>query len=202
MRTMRNKFVLQKRSIRSFFFLMITLLMALSSCKKNPNHPGFAYLPDMDVSRAYDTYSENPVFDDGKTLREPVEGTIPRGYEPYPYVKDDLDLIEAGTHIFNPLPATDEVIQRGKVLFTRYCSHCHGPKGDGQGVLFTSKRFPLPPGNLTSEKTINRPDGQIFHIVTVGYGIMGAHGSQILPEDRWKIIHYVRAVLQDSTVQE
>ena len=179
--------------------LLITLLISFSSCKKNPNHPGFVYLPDMDVSRAYDTYSENPVFEDGKTLREPVEGTIPRGHTPYPYVKDDADLMQAGLTITNPLDATEEIIQRGEVLFTRYCSHCHGPKGDGQGVLYTSKRFPLPPGNLTSAKTVNRPDGEIFHIVTVGYGIMSAHGSQIIPEDRWKIIHYVREVLQDST---
>ena len=183
-----------------YSFLIIVLLIFFSSCKKNSNHPGYVYLPDMDVSRAYDTYAENPVFEDGKTLREPAEGTIPRGYAPYPYVKDDLDLVKAGQTIFNPLEATGEVVQRGEVLFTRYCSHCHGSQGDGQGILYTSKRFPLPPGDLTSEKTKKRPDGEIFHIVTVGYGIMGAHGSQILAEDRWTIIHYVREVLQDSTV--
>ena len=196
---MQNNYILRRQPIQ--LFIIIIMLIALSSCNKNPNHPGFVYLPDMDVSRAYDTYTENPVFEDGKTLREPVEGTIPRGYSPYPYVKDDLDLLEAGKTLSNPFEATEEIIQRGQVLFTRNCSHCHGPKGDGQGVLYTSKRFPLPPGNLTAEKTINRPDGEIFHIVTVGYGSMGAHGSQILVDDRWKIIHYVREVLQDSTSQ-
>lgn len=202
MRKMRALQYYKIRSARPGIFVMLALLIALSSCKKNANHPGFVYLPDMDVSRAYDTYSENPVFEDGKTLREPVEGTIPRGHTPYPYVKDDLDLIEAGKNLMNPLEPTDVIIERGQVLFSRYCSHCHGHKGDGQGVLYTSKRFPLPPGNLTSEKTVNRPDGELFHIVTVGYGIMGAHGSQILPEDRWKIIHYVKEVLQDSTSQQ
>lgn len=177
--------------------ILILLLILVASCNKGPNNPGYAYIPDMDVSRAYDTYTENPVFEDGKTLREPVEGTIPRGYLPYPYVKDDNDLKEAGLTLVNPLEPTPEVIDRGKVLFTRFCSHCHGPKGDGQGILFTSKRFPLPPGNLTSAKTINRPDGELFHIMTVGYGIMGAHGSQIRPEDRWKIVHYIREVIQD-----
>ncbi len=200
MKTMRNKYILRRQSFQLLH--MIIVLIALSSCSKNPNHPGYVYLPDMDVSRAYDTYTENPVFEDGKTLREPVEGTIPRGYSPYPYVKDDLDLLKAGKTLSNPLEATAEIVQRGEVLFTRYCSHCHGPKGDGQGVLYTSGRFPLPPGNLTSEKTINRPDGEIYHIVTVGFGIMGAHGSQILSDDRWKIIHYVREVLQDTTTHE
>ena len=192
----------QIRSVWLTSFVVLVSLIALSSCMKNPNHPGYVYLPDMDVSRAYDTYSENPVFEDGKTLREPVEGTIPRGYTPYPYIKDDLDLAEAGKNLVNPFEPTEEIVARGQVLFTRYCSHCHGPKGDGQGKLFTSKRFLLPPGNLTSEKTKNRPDGEIYHIITVGYGGMPAHGSQILPDDRWKIIHYVREVLQDSTAQQ
>ena len=202
MRNIPDKYILSKRSIRFFGLIMIAFLIALSSCKKNPNHPGYVYLPDMDVSRAYETYSENPVFEDGKTLREPLEGTIPRGHEPYPFIKDDADLLKAGKSLSNPLEATEENIQRGEVLFTRYCSHCHGPKGDGQGVLYTSKRFPLPPGNLTLEKTVNRPDGEIFHIVTVGYGIMSAHGSQIPANDRWKIIHYVREVIQDSTAHQ
>ncbi|HEC43986.1 MAG TPA: cytochrome c [Bacteroides sp.] len=184
----------------NLLILFVAGMMILSSCKKNPNHPGYVYLPDMDVSRAYETYSENPVFEDGKTLREPVEGTIPRGHTPYPYVKDDLDLMEAGKNIFNPLEPSEANIQQGEVLFTRFCSHCHGHQGDGKGILFTSGRFPLPPGDLTSEKTTNRPDGEIYHIVTVGYGIMSAHGSQILPEERWKIITYVRNVIQDSTV--
>lgn len=63
-----------------YTLLVLILMFGLGSCKKNPNHPGYVYLPDMDVSRAYDTYTENPVFEDGKTLREPVEGTIPRGH--------------------------------------------------------------------------------------------------------------------------
>ena len=137
-------------------------------------------------------------LEDGKTLREPVEGTIPRGHTPYPYIKDDLDLAEAGKTIFNPLMASDNNIDRGEVLFTRFCSHCHGKAGDGQGVLFTSGRFLLPPGNLTAEKAVNRPDGEIYHIITVGYGGMADHGSQILPDERWKIILYVRNVLQDK----
>jgi mono/diheme cytochrome c family protein len=176
--------------------LMLLVLVFLGACKKNPNHPGYVYLPDMDVSRAYDTYSENPVVEEGRTMREPAEGTIPRGFTPYPFIKDDADLALAGETYKNPLEANQEVVDRGEVLYTRFCSHCHGANGDGQGVLYTSGRFLLPPGNLTQEKTIKRPDGEIYHIITVGYGGMAAHGPQILPEDRWKIIHYVREKIQ------
>jgi len=189
------------REIRAGILPVLVLLGLLftGACKKNPNHPGYVYLPDMDESRAYETYSENPVFDDGKTLRPPVEGTIPRGHEPFPYVKTEEDLLEAGLTLVNPLEASEELLERGEVLYSRFCSHCHGDQGNGQGILFTSGRFTYPPGDLTAEKVINRPDGEIYHIITVGYGIMGAHGNQILPEDRWKIINYVREVIQDST---
>jgi mono/diheme cytochrome c family protein len=37
-------------------------------------------------------------------------------------------------------------------------------------------------------------DGQIFHIVTHGQGLMPAHGSQVAQEDRWKIVHYIRSL--------
>ena len=198
---MRNKKSLAMRQAYTLLIIAFAGLTIFSSCKKNPNHPGYVYLPDMDVSRAYETYTENPVFEDGKTLREPVEGTIPRGHTPYPYIKDDMDLAEAGKTIFNPLDASDENLERGKVLFSRFCSHCHGDTGDGKGVLFTSGRFLLPPGDLTAEKAVMRPDGEIFHIVTVGYGGMAAHGSQIPSEERWKIILYVRNVLQSPATQ-
>lgn len=183
----------------SFISIAVTCLLLFSSCKKGPNNPGYVYIPDMDVSRAYDTYSENPVFENGRTMREPVEGTISRDPLPYPFVKNDTDLVEAGETFFNPFIATPENLERGKVLFNRFCIHCHGPSGDGQGILFTSGRFLLPPGNLTQEKTRNRPDGEIYHIMTVGYGGMPAHGPQIRPDDRWKIILYVRNVIQSDT---
>jgi hypothetical protein len=40
------------------------------------------------------------------------------------------------------------------------------------------------------------PDGEIYHVITLGSvsGLMGAHGSQVRPENRWKIIHYVRSI--------
>ena len=42
-------------------------------------------------------------------------------------------------------------------------------------------------------------DGEIYHTLTVGYGIMGAHGGMIRPADRWKIILYIHENLQNQT---
>jgi hypothetical protein len=41
-----------------------------------------------------------------------------------------------------------------------------------------------------------RPDGEIFHTITLGFGVMGPHGFMIRPEDRWKTILYIRKELQ------
>jgi len=61
---------------------------------------------------------------------------------------------------------------------------CHGKKGDGQGFLYTSKKYAFPPVNLLLEKTVNRPDDEIYHIINVGINIMGAHASQLSQDDR------------------
>ncbi len=180
----------------AWLFLFAGLLM--NACDTDNNHPGYVYFPDMDESRAYDTYSENPNFEDSKTMREPVEGTRPRGFTPYPLQKNDTDLVKAGNMFTNPLVNKPENIHEGKELYARFCLQCHGEQGDGQGILYTSGRYPYPPSNLLEERAQNRSEGEIYHIISVGWGIMGAHAPMILPEERWQIIMYVQEVLQDT----
>jgi mono/diheme cytochrome c family protein len=178
------------------FILLAGGVVLLAACDRDNNHPGYTYFPDMTYSRAYESYSENPNFENHSTLREPVEGTVPRGYTPLPYTKDLEDRARAGRELVNPLMVSDAVVERGRVLYERYCIHCHGPHGDGQGHLYTSKLYPYPPASLVNEKVRTIEDGQIFHTITYGYGVMGAHGPIIRPEDRWNIIVYIREVLQ------
>lgn len=174
---------------------LLVLVLTLTGCHRDNNHPGYVYLPDMDESRAYDTYSENPNYADGKTMQPPVEGTIARGEIPYPLTKENLDdVLIAGKKFTNPYKYTTEVVAEGKILYERFCLSCHGDLGDGKGHLYTSGRYTYPPGNLLEDKQKYRPDGEIFHVITFGYGIMGAHGPQIRQDDRWKIIAYVRGL--------
>ena len=72
------------------------------------------------IPKAYETYSDNPIFADGKTLREPVEGTISQGMIPYPYEKNDTDRLLAGKELINPLAASNENLKRGEVLITAF----------------------------------------------------------------------------------
>jgi hypothetical protein len=153
-------------------------------------------MPDMYYSNAYESYTPNPNFEDNLTMRTPVEGTIPREMIPFEWEKSDEDRLAAGEALVNPWESTEENLARGRKAYGIFCKSCHGESGDGQGYLFTSKRYPYPPASLVNDKVKALRDGEIYHSITVGYGIMGEHGGMIRPEDRWKIILHIRENLQ------
>ena len=172
------------------------LLLAVMSCDRTRSSTGWDYMPDMYYSSAYKSYTPSPVFGDSMTMRVPVKGTVPRGMIPFEWEKTEEDRIAAGEALVNPLEPTAGNLSQGRASYKVFCIDCHGPAGDGQGYLFTSKRYPYPPADLTSDKVRALKDGEIYHVITVGFGIMGAHGGMILPEDRWKIILHIRNELQ------
>ena len=185
-----------KRTIRLLTFILV--VTGMSSCDHDRHNPGYQYFDDMVKSSAYESYTPNPNFSDGKTMHPTVEGTVPRGFMKYPYEKNDEDRVKAGLTLQNPFEPTTANLERGKQEFTTYCAMCHGEKGDGQGFLFTSKKFPYPPANLLSEKVRTIPEGEIYHVISVGWGIMAEHGSMIKPDDRWKITSYIKNVLHKN----
>jgi len=172
-------------------------LILFSACDRTRSTTGWDYMPDMYYSEAYETWSPNENFSDGKTMRTPVEGTVPRGMVPFPYENTEEDRLLAGDELTNPVTPSEENISEGKKAYQVYCINCHGEQGDGQGFLYTSQRYPYPPASLVNEKVRNLRDGEIYHTITVGYGVMGAHGAMISQEDRWKIVTYIREELQN-----
>ncbi len=179
--------------------LLLLSLMVLTSCNKDKNNPGYVYFPDMYYTPAYKAYTPNPVFSDSMTMRTPVEGTVARGYMPYPYkAKSFEDQQAAGNELMNPIEVDNQVLAEGKRQYDIYCMLCHGEFGNGDGHLYSSGLFMAKPTSLIEEYVQSKPDGEIYHIITVGSlsGLMGAHGSQITAENRWKIIHYVRALAE------
>jgi len=178
-------------------FILFTLI-PLFACDRTHNDPGYDYFPDMYYSKGYETYSENQVFADGKTLREPVEGTVSLEMIPYPYQKNDTDRLVAGRELVNPLVNNSENLKRGEVVYNRFCINCHGTMADGNGNLFTSGLYPLKPASLIIDKAKNIPDGEIYHVISVGQGVMMAYGDIVRLEDRWKVVMYVRD-LQNNT---
>ncbi len=184
-----------KKAVKLIAFIGFVTFF-LSSCDYSRRTTGWDYAGDLIDSRAYESYTENPVFDNGRTMQPPVEGTIPIGFMPYPYQKTDEDRALAAKTLVNDLAGTMENLERGKVEYGIYCMQCHGEKGDGQGSLYVNKKYNYPPGNLLSEKMRANPEADIYHVITVGWGIMGEHGSLILPADRWRIAMYIKQELQ------
>ena len=87
--------------IRSFFALL--LILAAASCDRDRKHPGWDYFPDMAYSNAYETYSPNEVFADGKTNQSPVEGTVSRDALPFAYGTSTEERTRAGRELINPV---------------------------------------------------------------------------------------------------
>lgn len=194
-------------------FLVFTLSLMLLSCSADKDNPGVEYAPNMYHSTPYEPlsqvtdkeigswldsnpddnhgefYNSNPYNPYGMTMRDPVPNTVKRSsYLPYRIPKDSLELAAL---IKNPLASTEEVLKEGKVLYTRYCIHCHGEKGMGDGLVGIAYKGVIA---LNSRAVKNKSEGHIFHVITHGKGRMWAHGSQVSIENRWKIVKYVQTL--------
>jgi mono/diheme cytochrome c family protein len=176
---------------------LVFLLMNLYSCNRNRNNPGWDYFPDMFYSTAYETNSKNPNFENGMTMRVPVPGTVPRDFTPFEYTNDPESRIKAGKELANPFLMTPEALSGGKVIYTTFCIGCHGIAGKGDGHLYTSGLYPIKPLSLSGDTASKLKDGEIYHTITLGIRSMGAHGSQIRPDDRWKLVLYTRKLQED-----
>lgn len=162
-------------------------------------------------------------YDEARLVtRDPVEGTMPRGWEPYPLLhltdeieaaraaNPDMDPVlisememaaaqRAGELLANPVPLTEEALLRGQDRYDIFCIVCHGPKGQADGPTTGTNpvtgvpRFPAPP-SLHTEQAREYADGTIYHIMTQGMGQMPGYSDKLSEEDRWNVTHYVHAL--------
>lgn len=148
-----------------------------------------------------DTFESAEFFRNRQGARPAPVGTIARGELP-----DDPAVATGrseGRRVdSNPLPVNDKLLRRGRERFAIYCDHCHGPAGYGDGMV-VQRGFPGPPSYHT-ERVRDLSDGQIFDVVTHGFGQMPPLSDRIAPEDRWAIIAYLRALQlsQHSRLEE
>jgi len=93
----------------------------------------------------------------------------------------------------NPLPITAELMARGRQRFEINCSPCHGSLGDGNGITKKIGAMAVV-ASLHDKRIVELPDGEIFNTITHGKGLMGAYGPNVVIQDRWAIIAYLRAL--------
>lgn len=157
------------------------------------------FLPEMVRSVPYDSYTENPVFADGKTLQQPPEGTIPRSGGAEAYGPGEREALRAGRELTNPADTTRDALRRGEQLYGIYCTPCHGAGGAGDGMV-SLRGFPPPPA-LYSDSTLALPDGRVYHIITHGRNNMPGYETQIETQDRWRIVRYLEQLQAEALAE-
>jgi mono/diheme cytochrome c family protein len=91
-----------------------------------------------------------------------------------------------------PPPVTLALLEQGRQRYGIFCTPCHGPAGNGDGLV-VRRGFPQPP-DFHDEALRKAPSRHFFDVITGGYGVMFPYGSRIPPADRWAIVAYIRAL--------
>lgn len=146
----------------------------------------------MELQQRYKPYDPSSFYPDGRSLRPPPPGTIPRSA-----IVDDpaytTGMVNGAPVTVIPVEVTDELLRRGRTAFDISCAPCHGLLGDGESVVATKMSLMMPPSLLTPRIRL-LSDGMIFWAISEGYGLMPAYAAEIPAEDRWGIVAYVRAL--------
>lgn len=175
--------------IISFMAIFGCAAIAFTSCQsKDPNSPGVEFMPDMYRSPSLESNMAYVDMNSGDTLeanRMPVAGTIARGYMPYAYANTQEGYEAAGANLRNPTTANPK---QGEELYGKFCTHCHGAGGEGDGLV--GGKLPGPPPAYSTLKTLT--EGKMFHSITYGKGLMGNHATMLSTEERWQLVHYVQ----------
>jgi len=128
----------------------------------------------------------------------------PNGSAPYYFEDSDTGRILATNQlIYNPYPITAGGLARGKELYNTFCAICHGEKGDGNGWLVDEANpravYPAAPAILINEEFTAASNGRYYHAIMYGKNVMGGYSDKMSYEERWQVIHYIRALQAKNT---
>jgi mono/diheme cytochrome c family protein len=173
--------------------------------------------PDMVRQMKVRAQSPSNFYADGRGSRMPIEGTVPIGYEmPKPEtIAPPAAAVEmlathaalafsGGTDYYNtgkignqwgtgmPMEVTPQMMQRGRERFNITCAMCHGATAAGNGIAKQNGLATVV--SLQDDRIRKMADGEIFNTITNGKNTMMAYGPNVLVNDRWAIIAYLRAL--------
>jgi mono/diheme cytochrome c family protein len=162
----------------------------------------------------YKAYKKSDFFPDNRASRDIPEGTVPRGYlkankgfytgkidNPNTNIQVETTTNAQGNTIVTsfpndidefPLPVTKELIDRGESRFNIYCIVCHGPTGNGDGMVV--RRGFSPPPTYHDDRLRNAPVGHFFDVMTNGWGKMNSYADKLSAADRWAVVAYIRTL--------
>jgi mono/diheme cytochrome c family protein len=158
--------------------ILLSLALAEAGCDNMKHQPN---------SRPYDP---SVYFSNGASARLPPAHTVPSGPRPSEAFLTGKSHDQWLASV--PVPATRRVLERGRERFNINCAVCHGEDGYGRGIV-VRRGFPAPP-SFHSEALRTLPAGQIYDVITRGYGAMYPAADRVAPADRWAIVLYIRAL--------
>jgi cytochrome c553 len=157
------------------------------------------------VPRGYVGYADGREgIYDGSASNSAIRTTM-NGNVPYYYADTEEDRKRSELEFCksNPFPITKEGLARGKELYNTYCGvSCHGEKGNGQGWLVSEEnkaaKYPAQPANFMKDEFYAAGNGRFYHAIMYGKNVMQQHRDKLSYEERWQVIHYIRAMQASS----
>ncbi|WP_295905101.1 c-type cytochrome [uncultured Bdellovibrio sp.] len=173
--------------------------IALSSCGPRGNKPNVEIIQDMMESPAIKAQEYDETSPHHSGMRVPPEHTAPVGFEPYRYA---TDVEGAAKNLKNPLAGKmdEETLLVGQKYYETNCAVCHGFKGEGgtESKSSVSEKMALKPPSILTDKVKGWPDGHLYHVITMGQGVMGPYASHIPQKYRWQVVNYIRFLEKQS----
>ncbi|MBL9212005.1 MAG: cytochrome c [Opitutaceae bacterium] len=155
--------------------------------------PEWAF-PSMEHQPKLRPQGHSAFFADGRADRTPPARTVARGM-----LREDDHLYrgkDAAGAFTKGLPAglTADLkfLERGRDRYQIYCAPCHGATGDGKGI--TSRYGMGATPTYHDDRLRTMPDGEIYNTITNGKNTMFSYADKLIPEDRWAVVAYVRAL--------
>jgi hypothetical protein len=172
----------------------LVLAACLTGCVRGctSSRPPIHINPNMDTQPKYLAQEASEFFYDGATMRPPIPGTVAVD-DPVEETALETGKDPAGAFVSaSPIAIDDAVLARGADRYTIYCAPCHTESGNGQGILY--ERGKVPTADLALEKYRVMLDGQLFDVITNGFGLMPGYRWPIAAPDRWAIVAHVRTL--------
>ena len=183
-------------------FVVVLLLSVLGFRGSFSTRPPIEVFPDMDHQGKYKPQATSKFFADGRADRPLVAGTVPRGRDtaadPSFLRADDARYAGKGADgsfargFPKGLEITREFVERGQNRYQIYCSPCHGALGDGNGITKSYGMLTTP--SYHDDRLRTMPEGEIFNTITHGKNTMMRYADKLVPDDRWAVVAYVRAL--------
>ena len=177
---------------------------------------------DMQDQPRYKAYKKSEFFSDKRASRDKIDGTVARGqlHDNKAFYTGKIDNPNLNAPVATttdatgntlvssfpndieefPIPVTKELIDRGQDRYNIHCIVCHGPVGNGDGMI-VRRGFSKPP-TYHDDRLRNAPVGHFFDVMTNGWGKMNSYAFQIQPADRWAIVAYIRALQVGQNPEE